>query len=255
MIEELTGPYLGAVDRALPRFVSMLYVVGSLALGAWQPGRSDVDTVIFTSRAPTEDDEAALREVHEAVKGKPNLDGVYLAPDHGWAADQRVIPHVVGGEFHTDRPCGELTPVLWLMLQRYGIPVRGPAVADLAVPVDLDALCAYNLDNLRSYWQGQAAGIRRNLAGVEASTPVDAEYASWVLLGPARLHFTLAHANIISKSDAGGYVIATFPDYAQLAERAIRWRTGEPTSFNGRDLLAAATLIDLIADDAWNRWG
>jgi hypothetical protein len=69
---------------------------------------------------------AALREVHAAMPAKPHLDGVYLSPEDGWPADNRVTPFVVDGEFHTDRPCGELNPVLWLTLQRHGIPVRGP---------------------------------------------------------------------------------------------------------------------------------
>jgi hypothetical protein len=254
VVDDLTAPYLDAVDRALPEFVAMLYVVGSLALGAWQPGRSDIDIVIVTSRVATESDLAALREVHSAMSGKPYLDGVYLSPDAHWPADGRVAPFVMDGEFHTDRPCGALTPVLWLTMRRYGIPVRGPAVSALDVPVDLDALRAYSLDNLRTYWQTQAAGIRRYVADLEPAAAVDAEYATWVLLGPARLHYTLANADIISKSDAGKYVVAHFPEYASLAERAIRWRTGEPITFTARDLSAAASLTDLITEDAWNRW-
>jgi Domain of unknown function (DUF4111) len=83
---------------------------------------------------------------------------------------------------------------------------------------------------------------------------VDAEYVTWVLLGPARLHYTLATTDIISKSDAGPYLVAHFPEYASLAERAIRWRGGEPGTFTAEDLSAAASLINLIADDAWKRW-
>jgi hypothetical protein len=254
MVDDLTAPYLDAIDRALPEFVARLYVVGSLALGAWQPGRSDVDIVIFTSRVPTESDLVALRAVHSAMPGKPYLDGVYLSPGDHWPADGRVAPFVMEGRFHTDCPCGALSPVLWLTMRRYGIPVRGPAVSDLDVQVDLDALRLYNLDNLRTYWQAQADGIRRHVADLEPAAAVDAEYATWVLLGPARLHYTLAHADIISKSDAGKYVKAHFPEYASLAERATRWRTGEPINFTARDLGAAASLTDLIADDAWNRW-
>ena len=171
MVVELTGQYLDAVDEALPDFVAMFYVVGSVALGAWQPGRSDVDTVIFTSRVPTQRDLGALREMHAAMPAKPHIDGVYLSPEDDWPADNRVAPFVVGGEFHTDRRCGELTPVLWLTLQRYGIPVRGPAVSELGVRVDLDALRAYNLDNLRTYWQAQVAGIRRYVADLDPAAP------------------------------------------------------------------------------------
>ncbi|MHB8643945.1 MAG: nucleotidyltransferase domain-containing protein [Gaiellaceae bacterium] len=153
MIEEVTGRYLDAVDDARPGFVVGLYVVGSAALGEWRPGRSDIDIVIFTSRVPARADLVALRDVHTAMADKPYLDGVYLSPEHGWPVDERVVPFVVDGQFHTDRPCGALNPVLWLTLRRNGVPVRGPAVSELGVPVDLDALRAYNLGNLRTYWR------------------------------------------------------------------------------------------------------
>lgn len=71
-------------------------------------------------------------------RGSPHLDGVYLEPALAqvWPSAKQVTPFVVNGRFKTDRPGGELTGVLWLTLQRYGIPVRGPAVADLGIRVD-----------------------------------------------------------------------------------------------------------------------
>jgi hypothetical protein len=230
-------------------------VVGSLALGAWRADRSDLDVVIFTSRAPTADDTAVLRDLHEALRRRPYLDGVYLSPGDGFPADRRVMPFVMDGVLHTGRPCDALTPVLWLTLLRYGIAVRGPEVRELGVSVDSEALRAYNLENLRTYWQGQAAGIRRYAAGVDPSAPVDSEYAAWVVLGPPRLHYTLAHEDIVSKSAAGEYLKERFPEHASLAERAIRWRDGEAVAFTAEDLLAAASLVDLVADDAWRRFG
>ncbi|MFI6331356.1 nucleotidyltransferase domain-containing protein [Micromonospora chersina] len=80
MIEELTRRYLHEVDRALPGYVRALYVVGSAALGAWQPGASDVDTVILTSRPPTRDDLAQLARTHAGMPRSPHFDGVYLEP-------------------------------------------------------------------------------------------------------------------------------------------------------------------------------
>jgi hypothetical protein len=255
MFEERTAAYLEAVDDALPGFVSGLYLVGSAALGAWQPGHSDIDMLIFTSRVPARSDLAALRELHAEIGGKPYLDGVYVSPEDDWPADNRVAPFVVNGQLHTDRRCGELNPAVWLTLQRYGIPVRGPAARDLGVRVDLDALRAYSLDNLRTYWQAQAAQISSHGADLDPATDVDAEIVTWVVLGPARLHYTLAAVDITSKTAAGEYVMARFPEYASLAERAIRWRADGTGTFSAEDLGAAASLTNLVADDAWKRWG
>jgi hypothetical protein len=84
---------------------------------------------------------------------------------------------------------------------------------------------------------------------------VDGLLTTFHALGPARLHYTLAHADITSKSGAGEWVVATFPAYRELAERSIRWRAGEPETFTARDIMKAGELTNLIVDDAWRRWG
>ena len=254
MIDEPARAYLEMVDRALPGLVRGLYLVGSAALGAWQPGLSDLDTVILTSRPAGAGDLAALAGIHSR---KPLIDGVYVEPALAelWPGDLRAVPFVVNGEFTTGRPCGELTPVLWLTLQRYGITVRGPAVAELGVRVDPAELHRYNLGNLRGYWAGEAAGIAAALTGMDPATVMDAGTVTWCTLGPARLHYTLAHGDIISKSAAGEYLSQLMPEYADLAARAVRWRAGAPEQFTAADLVAAGQSITAVTDDAWRRFG
>lgn len=257
MIEKLTQVYLDAVDEALPGYVRGLYLVGSAALDAWQPGVSDVDTVILTSRPATDGDLAQLARVHAGMPQAPRLDGVYLEPAlaRSWPTDRRPVPFVVDGGFQTGTPCGELTPVLWLTLARYGIAVRGPAVAELGVRVDPGQLRRYNLDNLREYWQPTAATLATQLADVPPDTELDGGLVAWLVLGPARLHHTLAHGDVISKATAGGYLAQLFPGYADLAHRAIRWRTGQPERFTAADVVTASHSVDAVADDAWHRFG
>ncbi|MET8371233.1 nucleotidyltransferase domain-containing protein [Micromonospora profundi] len=256
MIDDLTRTYLEAADKALPGYVRGLYVVGSAALGAWQPGVSDVDTVIMTSRPATGDDLAQLVKVHAEMPRSPHLDGVYLEPAlvKSWPSDRQVLPFVVNGELRTDEPCGELSPVLWLTLQRYGIPVRGPAVTELGVRVDQEQLHRYNLDNLRDYWQAMVSTFPSEPADGGTEAAVDAEMVVWLVLGPARLHYTLARGDIISKAAAGDYLAHLFPEYADLAHRAVGWRSGEAEQFTTTDLVAAGKSVNAVAEDAWRRF-
>jgi hypothetical protein len=213
--------------------------------------------VILTSRPAGDDDLAALAGIHAGLSREPVFDGVYVEPAlaGSWPTDQRAVPFVVDGEFRTGQPCGELTPVLWLTLQRHGVPVRGPAVAELGVRVDAAEVRRYNLDNLRDYWCSQAAGIAAALTGVDPGEVMDAETVTWCALGPARLHHTLAHGDIIAKPAAGAYLARLLPEYADLAGRAVRWRSGEPEQFTAADLVAAGRSITAVADDAWHRFG
>ncbi|WP_430789384.1 nucleotidyltransferase domain-containing protein [Actinoplanes sp. G11-F43] len=250
MVEQTASRYLAVVDEALPGFVEKLYLTGSVALGAYQPGASDIDTLIVTSRHATDDDLGILADLHAARAGRPHLDGVYLDRETliRQPSEQQVVPFVVDGEFRTGRPCGELNPVLWLLLTRYGIPVRGPSVADLGLTVDYEALRRYNLGNLETYWAPGAEPLR-------TTDTVQPEAIAWCVLGPARLHFTLAHHDVVSKAGAAAYLGELFPEYADVAARAVRWRRGEPVVFTSADAHTVADSIDAVVADAHHRWG
>lgn len=252
-----TARYLAAVDEALPGFVEMLFLTGSVALGAFEPAASDIDTVIVTARRPAPADLDTLAGIHAAMPQRPPFDGIYLDRETfgRQPADQRATSYVVNGRFHANEPCGELTPVLWLTLARHGVTVRGPATADLGLTVDAGALRRYNLDNLETYWADLATQARGLLASMPADTAVDAEPVAWAVLGPARLHYTLAHGAIVSKAGAGRYLAGNFPEYAALADRAVRSRRGEDVAFTVADGRQSADSVDAVIRDAGRRWG
>jgi hypothetical protein len=102
-------------------------------------------------------------------------------------------------------------------------------------------------------------GFVRRLYVVGALEPseetADAGSVAWLVLGPARLHYTLAHGDIIAKTAVGGYLAEIFPPYGELAGRAVRWRAGSAEEFTMADLLAAAESVDAVAEDARRRFG
>ncbi|MEV4349970.1 nucleotidyltransferase domain-containing protein [Actinoplanes sp. NPDC049596] len=251
--QDVAHRYLKLADDRRPGLVTGLYLVGSAALGAWQPEHSDVDAVILTSRETAPEDLAALAGIHSEL-GRPFFDGVYLSPALAgiWPDDRRPVPFAVDGVLVTDRPCGELTPVVWLVLRKYGIAIRG--AADPGVRVDHENLRRYLLDNLRDYWQDMAAQITAAVPAITGEA-VDADSVVWVVLGPARLHYTLVYGDVIAKAAAGGYLAKRFPEYADLAARAVRHRAGHPQQFTPADLAAAAEAADAVAGDAHRRFG
>ncbi|MEH0842753.1 aminoglycoside adenylyltransferase domain-containing protein [Micromonospora sp. CPCC 205711] len=93
------------------------------------------------------------------------------------------------------------------------------------------------------------------LAGLAPDAVMDGKIVPWFVLGPARLHYTLAHGDITSKAAAGEYLAQLFPEYADLAHRAIRWRAGETEEFTATDVVIAGDSVNAVADDAWRRFG
>jgi hypothetical protein len=256
-VTDLLERHLSRLDQATPGLIDGLYLTGSIALGDYRHGISDIDFLALTTRPLDEQDLAAVAAIHEDAPNVPHLDGIYL--DREWLNtrpdNEQAMPHAVNGVFYPNRPCGELNPVLWLTLARYGIPVRGPRIEDLNLNIDPQRLRTWNLNNLETYWQPLAEGIRQAVAGREPDANAGAEAVAWAVLGPARLHCTLATSDVISKSAAGTYAAQHFPRWASLAEQAVGWRQGRSTEFRTTDALAAAAMIHAIAEDGWKRWG
>jgi Nucleotidyltransferase domain/Aminoglycoside adenylyltransferase, C-terminal domain len=256
-VTDLLEQHLSRLDQATPSLIDGLYLTGSIALGDYQHGISDIDFLALTTRPLDEQDLAEVAAIHEQTTTVPHLDGIYL--DRGQLTtlpdNEQAVPHAVNGVFYPNRPCGELNPVLWLTLARYGIRVRGQRTEDLSLNVDAQRLRTWNLNNLKTYWQPFAANIRQAVAGREPDATTSDEAVAWAVLGPARLHYTLATNEVISKSAAGTYAAQHFPRWASLAERAVGWRQSRSTEFGTTDAVAAAAMIDAITEDAWKRWG
>lgn len=256
-VRAMVSAFLREVDDVAPGVIEMFYLVGSVALDDYRPGISDIDFVAVTSRDLDDDDLVYLAEIHQAMPKFPHFDGIYLdrdalakRPDDG-----EVVPHSVNGQFHADQPCGELNPTSWLTLKQCGLTVRGPSPAELAVDVDPNRLRTWNLDNLRSYWQPLAGWIRSVMNERDDDHPAQPEGVMWAVLGPARLHYTLATGAVTTKTGAGAYAAEHFPQWSHLAELAAACRSGGPVEFATPDALAAADMIEAVVDDAWRRWG
>jgi hypothetical protein len=257
-VRRLVVGHLRRLDRGAPGLVELLYLTGSVALGDYWHGVSDVDFLAVTSRPLDDGALAVVGSAHQGMPVAPLYDGVYLERGAlaALADDCPGVPHVVGGVFRTGQPCGEVNPALWLTLARCGVVVRGPSPVAVGVRApDTERLRWWNLDNLKSYWQPLAGRIRQAMAGRTGDAAAEAGGVAWAVLGPARLHYTLATGEVISKSGAGRYAAHHFPAWAELAGRAVTWRQTRRGWFTTVDALAAAAMVDTVVEDAWQRWG
>jgi hypothetical protein len=256
-VRDATDRHLAALDDLAPGLVGGLYLTGSITLGDYQPGRSDIDFMAFTSR-PADDPEvvALLARVHESLGLDVKYDGNYVSlaglpdvPD-----DERPAPHVVNGEFHADDPNHQLTPATWTEFARYAVTVRGPRAGELGVSVPRDRLNQWTLGNLNGYWKPAAEDGIATLRPHDPGEGMAADVAAWIALGPARLHYTLATGDIASKSAAGRYAIDAFPACRGVVSAVLDWRSTGDGTFTYADCIAGAELaIDIVAD-ANRRW-
>lgn len=199
--------YLRALDESAPRLADGVYVVGSVALGDYQPSFSDVDLVTLCRDTPTSAEREALSGLHHA--SRPTVDALYATRrDLGRDPSTLSLPGSVDGVFHDDGAF-ETNPVVWRMLATRALCVRGAALDENDVWFDPDALRRWNLANLDSYW---SEWIQRARASDATEARVRHEYGlQWLVLGVPRLHFTVATLDVTSKTGAGCYALDVAP--------------------------------------------
>jgi Domain of unknown function (DUF4111)/Nucleotidyltransferase domain len=250
-VRTIAQEHLLLLDEHVPGLVTALLIAGSIALGDYRPGVSDIDFVAVMESEPTPNQLVALPKVHEHLPAAPSYDGIYLTRKQlaTTPATGDTAPQILAGEFRAAKPGGQLHPVTWLELAS-AIPVHGERPV---VPLDEDELRRWLCDNLTGYWAGCAASARRMLTGQTREAPVPSQLITWCVLGPGRLHYTLATGKVTSKTAAGKYTAEHFPAWRDLCERAVRARAGTEIQFTAADGMAAADLVDAVVTDAINR--
>ncbi|MEU4805791.1 aminoglycoside adenylyltransferase domain-containing protein [Actinosynnema sp. NPDC023587] len=238
-----TAHYLAVADRLLPKKITGFYVVGSAALGAWQPRCSDVDFIAVVAGGLDDGQVRRLRALHllgnapAAGRSIARIDPTLPGTVNGAfvsAADlaepvTRIDPLAShsGWSFHRGRAF-EVNPVVWKVLRDGGIALRGPAPAGLGLDPEPDRLRAWNLDQLRGHWRSWA---NRLLSGQPRRKPLVPAHRLAVsrVLGPPRLHHTVVTGEVISKEAAAEYALDTFGHRWQpLVRAALAQRGGPP---------------------------
>lgn len=190
MIDEAVRPLLDGfvVSVRSVADVEAVWLHGSLALGDYQLGRSDLDVIAVLSSPPP----PAVADVHrELISQDPlaaKLHCSYMLTSQ--LADVSVRhPTFAQGEYF-DRP---VTPVTRRELAIGNRTLYGPAPAELLPPVSDDELFAFVRRDLREFW----------LPATWKRKPW--YHDIWVDLGLltiARAHVTLATGDLITKRAA-----------------------------------------------------
>nr|ADZ45341.1 nucleotidyltransferase domain protein [Streptomyces sp. NRRL 30471] len=255
-VDAVLRVFLQSVDRLRPGLVEGLYLTGSIALGDFRQGRSDIDFVAVTAQRPQAADLSALQQAHTETKERhprPYFDGTHVTWDD-LAADFAFcprVPYVQEGSFHAAGDF-EINPVTWSVLAKNAVAVRGPASGAFPVSVDQAVLTDWARGNLDDYWRRwhAAHGKPLSLMGVAA---LGGWAPGWGVLGVSRLHYTVRTGEITSKAGAGAYALKTFGDtWEPIIEEALRVHRGESgsrfrTPFKRRR--ATLDFVSMVIDD------
>ncbi len=222
-IDALLARLLAEVRAILgAEFVGMV-LYGSLALGDFDPRRSDVDFVVVTESPVEGAALVALQAMHRRLGAGPGrwaleLEGSYIPR----AALRRYAPPDIHHP-HIDRGAPDLTvsahDMDWVVqrhvLREHGITLAGPPPDTLIDPVTPDALRRAVRDLFAFWW----------LPMVADDSHLSAEgYRMYAILTMPRILYTLAHGAIVSKPVAARWALETLPPrWAALVGSAVDW--------------------------------
>jgi len=241
VVDELVGRYLREVDLAAPGAIEGFYVVGSTALGAFRPGRSDVDFVAVIGDGLPVVELNPLRRAQRRLYAA-DLAHTFLRPPWRWPltcngvfvrradlgrSPLKAVPIASHSSWRFAAGAGfDVNPVTWRVLAERGIVVRGPSPDRLDIHCDETELRQWCLQNLKSYWRRWSQEILR----LGRDTVMASFFFGVVsgVLGAPRLHCTVLNGDIISKEKAGEYAIAEFGSrWRPMIEEALGYWRGE----------------------------
>ena len=221
-IDEILAELQRELDALLPGWLTGLYLVGSLALNDYQPGRSDIDFVAVTSG---QDGYPALAEVHAGLARRHrhvHCDGIYVTRDE--------LARPAGGRGPAAREgrviissADERHPVTWLTLADHGLALRGPAPGRDWIAVDPAAALVYSRSNLETYWR-RWIDDRRLPVTRHGLSLLGGKAVTWGVLGVARLHAAIHEGRVLSKSGAGLHALSALPGHAAIIHEALGLR-------------------------------
>lgn len=82
--KEVIDTHINMIELKLPNFLKAYYIYGSVSLGAFDYGLSDIDFIAVVKRKVTEADINILKEIHGNMQRKFRktiLDGIYVTKD------------------------------------------------------------------------------------------------------------------------------------------------------------------------------
>jgi hypothetical protein len=169
-----------------------LWAHGSLALGDFQPGRSDLDLVALTGTALTSAQEQDLQRMHEVLHGREpqaeKLHCVYVVRSQLDDADREHLTWAHGELFNR-----VLSLVSRRELLQGGLCLYGPVPSGVVPPVTDKDLAAYIRGDLQDYWYPRTD---------EADLWLHDIWVDMGLVTFARATVTLREGRLITKREA-----------------------------------------------------
>jgi len=217
--------FLAGIRAVLGDHLRAMYLSGSLALGDFSPGSSDIDFVVVTEAEVSDDALGGLRALHARFNAGDSpwateVEAAYIPQDdlRRYDPDHACHPHIQRGPEEAlvwDQLASD-----WVLqrhiLRAHGIVVAGPPPDMLIDPVSADEMRRAVAALMRAWWGTmpvEPAPLRRR------------GYQAYAVLTMCRILYTLNAGDVASKQHAARWAQGTLGGrWDALIARARAWR-------------------------------
>jgi len=236
-VNALLSLMLGSLRAILKNQFVGFYLGGSLALGDFDPRRSDIDFIVVTDEELSYETVAALEAMHRRLwtsgrKWATKLDGSYvpqLVVRH-WTSEDAPCPFVEGNRFTVTNQGSAV--IQRHIIRPYGVIVSGPSPLSLINRVDADNLRSALWNLLENWWRPLL---------IDPAWVRESPNQPFAVLTMCRALYTLDHGIVTSKPVAARWVQETIGDrWLKLINWALTW----PNNTQSDQVASTLGLID-----------
>ena len=227
LLQELLSGVRAILDR---RFVGM-YLDGSLAIGDFEPNKSDLDFVMVTDGDLSAETFEDLKTMHERIasgasRWTKELEGSYI-PQRALRHDRRPAAHPYidrGSTLALVHPESGYWVIHRHMLREHGVALTGRPPRTLIDPVQPSELREAVLGILREWWMPML---------VEAPLLHNSFYRCYAVLTMSRMLYTIRHGAIVTKPVAARWAQEALDRrWTPLIRDALAWSRDAPPDLN-----------------------
>ena len=223
-ISPLLDDFLSAINALDNTIIHGVYLTGSIPLDDFHPDKSDIDFVVVLESMPDSTTKQQLEKMHNILDrqfGRPKLSGIYLDKEGLDFKNLKTNSTFAydDGKMHY-RPF-DMGPITLFELKSTAITLSGIKSSELPIQISTDDVNQFLHENLNTYWKNWVT--QHSFPNWRHSLLIlFPRLTEWVLLGIARQLYTLQSGKIISKTEAGHFILDHLPEkFHRIVREAI----------------------------------
>lgn len=250
-VNEVLKVYFNLFEYKFPTLLESYHIYGSISLGAFKYGSSDIDFIAILTRRIAEDELNLLKEIHANIKEMfPEIDlmGFYITQTDllPISNNEKSCACFIDGVFHGFMEFDK-NSIDAYQLQRYGITVKGEKIDNYNFTIDWYILLKNMIDNLNSYWFNRLTSYKKFPSHSYLASLLSLKEIEWGVLGVSRIYYTINERDIKSKVGAGEYALETLPEkWHKIINESMRLRKGNKKSYYKSMIMRRKDAIDYM---------